>query len=241
MIKKSFLIFLCLLLLSAFEGLYAGGLQINYQSIRQSGMGHVGIGLSLDASSIFFNPGSLAMNYKGGILLGSSVLSPKIQYAGDYFAETDSVIFTPIYLYAAFKGKEGSFLERFSFGISLNNPFGGTVKWQDDWNARNISQEFSLNTFFIQPTIAFKLTENIGIGAGLSYGITNLLSRRVFNQIVDGSVQYTGAGISLGFNLGIFAQATPEISIGLSFRSKLEVGIKDGEVQFSDVDALTDL
>lgn len=231
--------------LVSFKQVHAGGLQINYQGMRQTGMANTGVGLALDGSSIFINPGALAMGYQGGILLGSSSLIPRTTYFEnrfdfDTYYTTERFVVTPIYLYAAFKGKEGSKWEKFTYGISLNNPFGGRSKWNDDWKGQNISREFSMNTFFVQPTISYQLTENIGIGAGLSYGVASILSRKSVDAAGGGSVQFSGQGTSIGFNLGLFAQITQEVSLGASFRSSLAVEIDQGLVQFSVPASLAD-
>lgn len=236
LIKKSVPILFGLLFSPYF--MYAGGLQINYQGQRQTGMANAGVGLALDASSVFFNPGALALNYQGGVMLGSNVLAPRTIFLeappSDYLDSTERFVITPIYLYAGFNGKEGTAFENFSFGVSLNNPFGGTVKWADDWLGKNISREFSMNTFFLQPTISYQLSENIGIGAGFTYGIVNLLSRKAFNtDIGEGSVQFTGSGIAQGFNIGLFAQATKEVSLGVSYRTAMNIEIEEGLTQFT--------
>ena len=51
----------------------AGGYQINIQGIKQNGMGYIGTGFTLDASSVFFNPGGMSLSRQ------NIVLSPEYQ------------------------------------------------------------------------------------------------------------------------------------------------------------------
>src|SRR5882762_4280284 len=83
---------------------FAGGFQVNLQGQKQTGMGHTGTGLLLDASSILFNPGAVTfLDSVYSISFGSSFIIPRTQYVesypGIYTAETESHIGTPFTLY----------------------------------------------------------------------------------------------------------------------------------------------
>ena len=222
--------------------LWAGGLQINLQSQRQMGMGHTGTGLALDASSLFFNPGSMGFIRNGGVQFGSSIVLPATIFLeappSIYLQEMERFTTTPIYLYAAFKGKKDSKLNRFAFGIGLNNPFGGTAKWPEDWKGKFISQEFSFNTFFLQPTLSFNISPQVGIGAGMTLGFASLLSRKAISgtdgpNSTEGSAQFSGFSQVAGYNVGIYLKPNDILTLGISYRSRIGVNINDGLVQFN--------
>ena len=61
--------------------LMAEGYQLNTQSARQLGMGHLGVALKLGSESMLFNPAGLSfMNGKADISLGATGIMSKITY-----------------------------------------------------------------------------------------------------------------------------------------------------------------
>src|SRR3990172_6859644 len=76
--------------------IFAGGFQVNLQSVRQAGMGHCGTALAADASGLFFNPGSLAFLKQTSIVANLHFISPHIAYLepspGNYTATNEPVL-----------------------------------------------------------------------------------------------------------------------------------------------------
>jgi long-chain fatty acid transport protein len=58
----------------------------------------------------------------------------------------------------------------------LNTPYGSSIKWGDDWRGAHLIQDISLKLFNIQPTVSWKITNRLSVGAGLmmEYGNFNL-------------------------------------------------------------------
>ena len=97
----------------------AEGFQVNAQSTKQAGMGHVGAAMKLGAESMHFNPAGLAFMDKtidlsagvSGVFAHAKYSSSKYYsfvdnntaIASDYTAKTDNTPSTPLYVYAGFK------------------------------------------------------------------------------------------------------------------------------------------
>ena len=84
---------------------FAEGYQVNLQSTRQAGMGHVGSAMKLGAESMHFNPAGLVyMDKKVDLSFGASAVATDVTYRGEggYHANTDNSISTPMYFYAGF-------------------------------------------------------------------------------------------------------------------------------------------
>ncbi|MCB0835184.1 MAG: outer membrane protein transport protein [Bacteroidetes bacterium] len=245
--KKSH--FLCFLLSMIYLHMSGGGFQLFYHGQRQTGMGNAGTGLALDGSSIFFNPGSLVFNRSNSVQLGTNAIFTNTSFLENpnsiYQANMDTLLFTPIHFYTVWQGKKKVQERKWSFGLGINNPFLGGSKWQDDWNGKFISQELAINTFFMQPTASYKLTQQIGLGVGFSLGFLSFLSRRAIE--VDGqggrvgSVRLSGTGNGLGLNAGLFIQANERLSLGLSYRTPIFVNLKKGSVRFDVPESLRDV
>ena len=90
----------------------AEGYQVNTLSAKQSGMGHVGTGMKLDAESIHFNPAATAFQRsKFDISVGITGIKSNATYLSnnDYRgnpqiqAHSDNKISTPLYAYFNYK------------------------------------------------------------------------------------------------------------------------------------------
>ena len=222
---------------------FAGGYQVNLQGSRQLGMGHCGIGLLRGSSTVFFNPGGVSLLEKNSFSVGTSLVFANTLYQepspGIYQTNTLPNLGTPVYLYANFKLKEDS---KLAFGLSVNTPFGSTIEYEDDWLGKAVMQKMSLKAFFIQPTISYKVNDKIGIGAGFVYGAGSFsLEKAVPVQDHNGDYgkgTLSGKANGYGYNLGVFINATENLTIGVTYRSKVIVSTEEGKADFQVASSL---
>jgi long-chain fatty acid transport protein len=233
----------------------AEGYQLNTQSARQLGMGHLGTALKLGGESMLFNPAGLSyMDGKVDLSLGATAIFSKVKFtSGNYNAETDNPIGTPLFGYAGFK-----ITDKFYAGISVTNPAGNSLVWPDNWSGSTYIQNISLKVFSVQPTISYKFSEKLSLGVGLmadfgsmdmSKGIMPVGSIAAFLPLVPAqyqtvinnnlnvsplSMNLTGkSGVGLGFNIGILYSPNDRLSIGLSYRSKVMMKLNNGDAAIS--------
>jgi long-chain fatty acid transport protein len=214
----------------------ASGFQINLQGQKQIGMGHVGTGLALDQACIFFNPGALSHLRQNGFMLGVSPLLSKTAYQepipGNATARTDNPLGTPFQAYGSFGAPDSPL----RFGMGVYTPFGSSVNWGNNWQGRFGLNALTLQAIFIQPTISYRITDKIGFGAGFVYSTGSVnLQRTIPLQGSDGEghAELDGKASGMGFNAGLYVQATDKWSLGLTYRSKVEMEVKEGEADFS--------
>lgn len=217
----------------------AGGYQVNLASQRQIGMGHTGTGLLTGTSSIFFNPGAMSHIGYSGITIGGSALVSKIAYSAPesagVTARTDNPLGTPFQAYGVYQIND-----KFSAGLGVYTPFGSTVKWGNEWNGRYGMDQLKLQAIYVQPTVSYAITDKLGIGVGLSYVIGSVNLQRalpVQNQNGnEGSIELDGSAESaFGFNAGVFFQPTEKLSIGVNYRSRVDLKVEGGDVIFSNI------
>ncbi|MBL7923124.1 MAG: outer membrane protein transport protein [Bacteroidia bacterium] len=224
---------LALLMLPFFgEG---GGFQVNTQGQKATSMGGSVSGLAMDASVAFFNPGGLMALDSNYLNAGFAFLLPKSAFLGPYGGTEymSAQLYTPFYVYANYRMKE-----KMALALSVNTPYGLGTKWKENWSGRYVSQEARLNTIFIQPTLAIRLSDKVSIGAGPVIVTGNArLSRALPVAGQDGSegqVELKGAGNGFGFNAGLYAELAGS-SIGLSYRSAVELDLRNGDATFSNI------
>lgn len=221
---------------------FAGGYQVAIQGQRQIGMGHTGTALAWDASSIFFNPGSLAFTKKNNVMVGGSLIRSRVRYVAEqetyapsnYATTTNSPFGTPFTLYASY-GVES--LPKLKFGLGVYTPYGSTVSWEDDWKGYSVLRSLKLSSIFIQPTVSYRITDEISLGAGFVYAVGNVNLKKGIGAIsgTDGyaSAELKGGAYGMGFNAGIHVQATDKVSIGLSYRSQVDMEVEGGDATFT--------
>lgn len=214
--------------------MFAGGFQVNLQGNKQTGMGHLGTGLTLGASNVYFNPGSMGfLDKKFSSEVGGSFISSEVAFQDQSTGiteRTNNPLGTPFYAYASYK-----VTDKFSAGIGVYTPFGSTVDWGKEWSGSKLIQDISLRAIFIQPTVSYKITDKIGFGAGLNIVSGSVELNRAIDSPVgnDNTVNLQGSTVALGFNAGLYIQASEKLSFGLTYRSQVDVELTKGDANFN--------
>ncbi len=229
---------LSILLIS--HSVFAGGFLTGTQNAKAMGMGHAFVGQANDASAIYFNAAGLT-NSKGiNILAGTTFIMPKVDFTGPTPLTTKTLAiektFTPINFYGVYGMDNG-----LSFGLGVFNPFGLGSEWTDPWVGKALAIKTELRTFYINPTVAYQVNDDLSLGLGVNYIISSIkMSRRITSvQGVplptniksdidgDGNAAYT-------FNAGILYKPMKDLSIGVAYRHSTEIKF-EGDIQFSDI------
>jgi long-chain fatty acid transport protein len=225
------LLFFCLAATTTF----GGGYQVGLHSVRNIGMGLIGTSLSYDASTLFYNPGGAAfVNEKWSFTGGVSFLMARTTFQAKdvaYQANLKHQLNTPLYFYAAFKPTKN-----LSVGLAVNTPYGNSLGWDDNWKGRFLIQNLSFKAFTFQPTVSYKFGDIIGIGVGLvyAYGSVELNKAIPINGSTgEGSLNIKGTAGNFGFNAGVMVHPVKGLSLGLDFRSKIQMKVKGGTPTFS--------
>ncbi len=227
-------ILLLFFFLAAFTS-FGGGYQVGLHSMRNIGMGLIGTSLTYDASSLFYNPGGASFvndkwSFSGGVsfLMARTTFQPlnvKEQYHFEH------KINNPLYFYAAYKPTKN-----LSIGLAVNTPYGNGLSWGKEWKGRYLIQDLAFRAFTFQPTISYKYKDIVGIGAGLVYAYGTVDMNKALpldGADGDGSLNINGSTSNFGFNAGILVRPEKGWSLGLSYRSKIEMSVKGASATFS--------
>jgi len=235
--RKLFFSF-CLLLTANCQLVVAGGFQVNLQGQKQTGMGHTGTGLLLDGASLLFNPGATSfLDSIRLVQIGGSFIIPRTQYLepapGVYTSEMVHHVGTPFTIYAVYKIKKQ---HKLNFGFGVYTPFGSRAEWPSDWNGQFLIREMELKTIFIQPTVSYKVTDKIGVGAGFIYA-TGSFGLKKGVPVQDtlgnyGEATLEGEAKGIGYNAGIYFKLNEKWSFGVDYRSSVEVSVDGGNASF---------
>lgn len=236
--RRITLLLLSVILVSATA--FAGGYQVRLQGNKQNGFGLVGTPMSWGSSSIFYNPGALSfMKDKMHFEVGASGIMSNVsfQQTGSSVTEkTDNPLGTPFYVYGA-----GKINEMITVGLGVYTPFGSSAKWQDDWSGKFLIQNIALQAIFIQPTISFNFNDKFGIGAGFVYTIGSVEINKALNYNSSSDVNLKSDASGMGFNIGLFYKASDKLSVGIDFRSKINMKVDAGDATFNVPSGLNSL
>ncbi len=213
----------------------AGGPQVSLHGQKQIGMGLVGTSLTLDASSVFYNPGALAFNKQlYNITFGTSLVRSFVVYKPTqpsvYEARTKSPISTPFAFYASAR-----LSDNLTAGLAVNTPYGNNLKWDKDWAGRFLIQDIMLECITIQPTLAYKVNSWLGVGAGLVYATGKVkLNKSIPLSSSTGEATFgvDGNANTLGYNVGIEIKPSNKLQIGIDYRSGLKMQLKNTPANF---------
>lgn len=238
--------FLSLAIAAAYLSATAEGYQVNVLSARQNGMGHTGTALKLDSESMIFNPAGMAFMNKTIDVSGtfSSIFANGTATVADGKKfETDNPASTPMSVNLGF-----SVYDNFKAGISFYTPYGSNIDWTSNWPGAMLNQRCKLTTFTLQPTLAWRITDRLSIGAGLmmTWGNVDLDKALVtpasidamlgamgsdvrFGSTVPASVNLKGtAKMAFGINVGAMYDINSQWTVGASYRSKMNMQVKAG-------------
>jgi len=232
--KKTVITLLVLIVAAGYA--FAGGYQVSLHGQKQIGMGLIGTSLNLDASAAFYNPAGLSlMPDQISFLAGASGIfaSTAFQAATPsvYQAKTDNPLGTPFYFYAA-----GMITDKLAAGLAVNTPYGNSLKWEDGWIGRFLIEEISLMAITVQPTLSYKITDNLSVGAGFVYTFGSVDLQRalpVQNSDMEGRINIDGSTSSYGFNAGIMYASDNGLNVGISYRSQIDMEVDDADATFA--------
>ncbi len=218
------------------------GYQVNLQGQVQQGMGGAGTALIQDGAALFYNPGGASFLSGNTVNVGVSPTISKAIFLDkntNELSNTTSPVSTPFAAYGAFELKDSSKLK---LGLAIYTPFGSTVEWENGWSGRFALTRLQLQAIFFQPTVSYKITKKLGIGAGFVYanGKVNLQKDIPVADASGnfGHAELDGKANGFGFNAGIYFKPIEKFSLGLTYRSQVNMKVKKGEATFTVPSAL---
>ena len=221
------------------------------------GTAYAGAGsISEDASTVFFNPASMARLEGRQLSAGLHVVIPESEFSG-------SVTYNPLYPgvpgtpvapgpdndtdggvtgYVPHFTYVQELNDRWNFGLSVNVPFGLKTEYGSGWVGRYSAIESEITTVNLNPTLSFRVNEHASIGFGVSAMYANLILENAIDDVylTGGTASSDGIGKidvddwGFGFNFGVLLEPSEHTRLGLAYRSKVDVEL-DGDLASTSV------
>lgn len=209
--------------------------------VGASGMGNAYAGasaVSIDSSTVWFNPAGMTELDGAQFSIAGHVLSTDTTFTdrgsrvstllqggpvdGDGSVDIGGATFLPNLFYTRHLNN------KLSYGVGITVPFGSSTEYDADWTGRYQSVESGVQVIDINPTIAYRLNDQVSIGGGISLQIMEAtLGSAVDSGAVCASIESAsdqvpdGTCISSGLIPGMLATDSAAVingdSTGITF------------------------
>lgn len=209
----------------------AGGFAVSEQDAAATGRSGTAIAANA-ASAVHYNPAGL-LGAKGVFATaGVTAVAPNAQAVDPATGEVSKAqggLKTPPHAYVAYG------MDKLSFGLGFNAPFGGGLKWGEDWRGRFELTQMELQVLAGHLAAAYQVTPQIAVGAtGTMFNASVALNKHADFVDSEGVAQLGGSGTAFGAAFGVDIQPREELRIGLVGKLPTTVPL-NGRVHFSNV------
>ena len=208
----------------------AGGFMLTEQSVAGLGRAYAGAGIvGDDLSAVWYNPAGMSLLSGTAVQMGAVVADLDLEVTTNSSATFDNrrngtkengrkhgVPVPNMYLVHQIK-------DDMWFGLGITVPFGMATEYDNNWAAADKGMNAEVKVFDINPNVAFKLTDTLSFGAGVSLQyVTAQFEQK--NNLGHGTamrVRLNADGWAWGGNLGFMWQPTETVRVGLAYRSQV--------------------
>jgi long-chain fatty acid transport protein len=222
------------LLAASPEPVLASGFAVENQGARAMGFAGAYVAQALDPSAIFYNAGGVGylkgrqLYVSGGLgtyntdFTGSGPFPP----AGTLESTSRRLTVLPSIYYTH------QVAETLTVGVGVNQPFGYRAEWEnpDSFTGRTLCTDCEVRSWGVSPTIGWQVRDRLAIGFGLDVRFSSFrMSRRiqadpgVFTTPTDVAALHleSESDTGLGWNIGVLASPTHDLSVGLAYHSRV--------------------
>lgn len=217
----------------------AGGYKMPEQSVNSMALGAAYVAHTTDADTAYYNPANMSfMNpdinyfesgltlahlpsntYKGIHTLSNGTVIPESVASGESEVENLPIPYTHFVMATD---------SRWRFGMSTTTPAGLTKRWESPVQ-KLYAEEFTLRNVEINPVVSYKVSDTFSVGGGIRmvysegkvYGDGGLIGVPLKREMEGNTIEF-------GYNLALAWKPTPDVAIGITYRSKIDLD-QEGE------------
>ena len=202
----------------------AAGFMLTEQSAGSLGRAYAGVGVDgTDISGVFYNPATMTLHPGTQIQAGFVAVGLNLAYEGNNGATENGAANTqPI----PFGYISHQMTDNMWIGLSMTVPFGMGTEYDDNWALAGRGISAQVLTFDFNPNVAWKLSDKVSLGAGLSiqYASADLKMKQyqaVDQGIASSDSEVDADSIAWGWNVGLMWSPLDNLRFGLSYRSSV--------------------
>lgn len=230
------------------RGAGATGFQVRENSAAYQGTAYAGQASGdQDLSVIFANPATMTQFSGTRLEAVGSLIIPRSEFNGT--ATTTGPGLTTIAVSGDGSDENGgapafvpaiygttSITSDLKAGIAVTTPFGLATRYDSDWVGRYNALRSEVLTVNINPSLAYRVSPWLSVGAGASVQYADATLTRALNFAFlgapDGNFRVDGDAWGFGFNGGVLLQPLEGTRIGLAYRSQIHHRL-EGKADFT--------
>ncbi len=219
------------LLITAISGTaFGSGFALNEQSARLTGQAFAGRASDADnASTLVTNPAGMSLLKSAQVSLGASFIdaSSDIKNVSSTVGpfpvagsnDGDMIPFTTI----PFGYYVQPLDDKLAVGFGVYAPFGLATEHEDEFQGRYFATVSDIQVVTFQPTISYKLNDNLSLGLGITYNrFDGKLEKATFTGGPDLRATVKGDDDAWGYNIGAIYEFSPSTRVGITYYSKVK-------------------
>ena len=218
---------------------FAAGFQLTEQSSLGAGRAYAGAGIvGDDLSAVHYNPAGMTLLDGTRFQAGGVWIGLNADFKGNN-GESENGRLKGQMIPAGYVTHQVN--DKVWLGFAMTVPFGMGTEYDRNWEHANRGTSAKIYTFDMNPSIAYKVSDFISVGAGVSvqYAKAELGMRM---DAVPGMGMAHGKveadSWDWGYNFGVMISPTDKLRFGLAYRSAIKHDA-DGDVTLSSVNADT--
>ncbi|MHB8908408.1 MAG: OmpP1/FadL family transporter, partial [Syntrophales bacterium] len=227
---------LVVILLSGF--VWGAAFQLPEQNASGMGNAYAGSAATAEnASTIFFNPAGMTQLQAREFSLGLVALRPSIKFTNK--GSTTPTAFTGGATVPS-TGTDGGDAGSWNYlpngylswgltgnlyaGVGLGAPFGLSTEYDSDWYGRYQAVKFSIKTYNINPSLAYRINDKVSLGVGINW--QKMEVEYVRQALPTAQVRLDADDSSWGWNVGVLVKPSPSTRLGASYRSSINYTVE---------------
>lgn len=205
---------------------FAAGFQLTEQSSLGLGRAYAGAGIvGDDLSAAHYNPAGMTLLPGTQVQAGTVYIDLDAAYSGNDGSENNGRLkgqFIPAG-YTTYQVNDKLWL-----GFAMTVPFGMGTHYGRGWEENTSGTSAKIYTFDMNPSFAYKISDFISIGAGISVQYAKAHLGQSANLEMQGGLRLPAHGKvegdswDWGYNFGIMISPTDTMRFGLAYRSSIE-------------------
>ena len=216
------------------QSAFAGGLYLYETGIPDVGTAFAGLAARAeDASTAFSNPAGMTRLTGTQMLVGIQPLIIQAEFDPQAGTSTDGGDGDDA---GGIMPAGGSYFvfdtsDTCKVGLALNSFAGLGLDYDDDWAGRYYVQNTVLTTFALSPSIGFKVSDKLSLGAAVHfvYGSTEtkVAVNNALPALSDGSMKIEDTTFGIGGRLGVLVEPRSDLRIGLVYQTPIQLDFSD--------------
>ena len=221
------------LLILGITGMHIGqleavGFRLPNQDPQGIARGNAFVATADNPSAIYYNPAGITQLEGHHVSLGAYLISPGVDFTSTSggTAHADSGIQLVPQIHYVYSPEES----KFSYGFGVYAPYGLGIDYGSDTPFSTIAQEATLRYVTANPVVAYQVTPEFSVAAGITLNYSNVDLEQNIRGIPGDKFGIDGNDFDIGFNLGFLWQPHENWSFGLNYRSATKMSY-DGDAE----------